>query len=90
MHIKTEEFLQIQSSLSTRFAWCPCCRRRVQMTTADEAAQLARVSPRTIYRLADTGKLHFTETPGALLLVCLDSLLGCLAALERMPSSEGG
>jgi predicted site-specific integrase-resolvase len=57
------------------------------MASADEAAQLAQVSARTIYRWADAGKFHFTETPQGLLLICRDSLLGCLSALNRVSGS---
>ena len=44
------------------------------MVTPDEAAQLCRVSTRTIYRRIETGRLHFTETEGGFSLVCFQSL----------------
>ena len=87
MHIEAEEFVAIKASRRSELGWCVSCRRRVQMATAEEAAQLARVSPRTIYRWADAGKFHFTETPEGLLFVCRDSLLGCLSALHRTSRS---
>jgi hypothetical protein len=38
-----------------------------------EAATLARVDTRTIYRWIETAQIHFTETEGQM-LVCLGSL----------------
>ena len=39
-----------------------------------QAAKLARVSQRTIYRWVEGGKVHFLELPGGELLICLNSL----------------
>jgi helix-turn-helix protein len=90
VHIETEEFVAIKASQHSELGWCARCQRRVQMATADEAAQLARVSPRTIYHWVDSGKFHFTETPAGLLLICRDSLLGCLSALHHASGSADG
>lgn len=43
------------------------------MVTPEEAAVLACVSPRTIYRGVEAGRIHFMETPEGLLLICLNS-----------------
>lgn len=40
----------------------------------DQAAILLRLSSRRIHRMVDEGKLHFTETPVGLLLMCIESL----------------
>jgi hypothetical protein len=45
------------------------------MITPVDAAVLARVSTRTIYRWIEAEKLHFTETPDGLLHVCLNAFL---------------
>jgi len=44
------------------------------MITPYEAATLAGVSSRTLYRWIEEAKLHFSEEPGGSLLVCADSL----------------
>lgn len=44
------------------------------MITPNQAATLARVSSRTIYRWIEDARLHFTEEVGGLLLVCADSV----------------
>jgi hypothetical protein len=56
--------------------WCPECSSMVQWVAPQEAAALAGVSTRTIYRRVEAGQLHFTETAEQLPLICLDSLLG--------------
>src|SRR5689334_8498625 len=55
--------------------WCDGCLAEVQMITPTQAAALAEVSSRTIYRWIEEARLHFTEEVGGLLLVCADSLL---------------
>jgi hypothetical protein len=54
--------------------WCAACRAQTLMLNPEEAAAIAAVTPRTIYRWVEAGKLHFTESPEGKLLVCLDSL----------------
>jgi excisionase family DNA binding protein len=44
------------------------------MITADEAAELSGVSPRTIYRRVEATSLHFAETNEGRLLICTNSL----------------
>ena len=55
-------------------AWCDACRAQTQMLNPEEAAAIAAVTPRTIYRWVESGKLHFTESPDGALLICLNSL----------------
>jgi hypothetical protein len=54
--------------------WCADCHERVDMMTTDQAAIIARVNSRTIFRWADSGRLHSSETPEGLLLICPNSL----------------
>jgi hypothetical protein len=54
--------------------WCDGCGQEVQMIAADEAAVLAGVSTRTIYRRVETAQLHYSETPGGKLFICPNSL----------------
>lgn len=46
------------------------------MVTVDGAAILIGVSSRAIFRLVESGDLHFAETPDKLLLICRNSLWG--------------
>ena len=61
-------------AVSARRAWCSSCEKRVEMVMVDQAAILLRLSSRRIHRMVDEGKLHFTETPVGLLLICNESL----------------
>ena len=54
--------------------WCDSCDEGVDMLTTDHAAIVARVTSRTIFRWAESGRLHITETPEGLLLICPNSL----------------
>jgi len=57
-----------------RHSWCDICGAQVRMVTADAAAQISRVSTRTIYRRIENGGLHLTETAQGFSLICLQSL----------------
>ena len=54
--------------------WCNTCAEQVQMLTPSGAAAASGVSIRTIYRRVEAGRLHFTELPEGLLLICVHSL----------------
>jgi excisionase family DNA binding protein len=74
MRIETHELTVIRRLGPAVQAWCAACQARVEMLTPDQAAELAQVSSRTIYRWIETGKLHFTETPKGMLYVCRKSI----------------
>jgi hypothetical protein len=74
--IETERVLIIKQRKGRCLAWCPICAGQVPMVMVDEAATLSRVSARTIYRLVESERVHFAETPQGGLLVCLSSLAG--------------
>ncbi len=52
--------------------FCPTCKCMSDMATPQVAAVLTRVSEREIYKLVETGSVHFVETDRV--LVCLNSL----------------
>ena len=54
--------------------WCRHCGCKVQMLTPDQAATIANVSSRTIYRRVEAGELHYMETDEGHLLVCVNSI----------------
>ncbi len=61
------------SSRGERFEnFCPICKCMTQMATPSVAAILRKTTEREIYRLVETGKVHFVETDRV--LVCLQSL----------------
>jgi hypothetical protein len=55
--------------------WCLECSSAVPALTPEEAAVLAGVSTRMVYRLVEAGQLHFIEAAEQSPLICLHSLL---------------
>ena len=54
--------------------FCPTCKCMTEMATPQVGAILGRTTEREIYRLVETGDVHFVETDRV--LVCLNSLPG--------------
>ena len=76
---KTEINLQLSEVVAIRtqkvwLTWCPACRKRVRMISSDDAALAARYGAREIYRLVESGQLHFREDENGLLYICFESL----------------
>jgi hypothetical protein len=71
--LETERFLAISRS-SSLYSLCPVCDDEVRMVTVDQAAALACVTWREIYCEVEAGNLHFIDTGGRSLLICLHSL----------------
>ena len=53
-------------------AYCPQCRSLVEMAKPHMAAILAKSTERKVYRLIETGTVHFVESGGV--SICLRSL----------------
>ena len=72
--IERQRLLLINARKLSAVGWCSSCDRNVQMVSAETAARQKRVTLRDIFRSAEQGLLHFTETQEGLLLICTDSL----------------
>ena len=72
--IESHRRMVIRSRHRPRAAWCDHCTAVVPVLAPEQAAALTGTTPRDIYRRAETGEFHFSETEGGALLVCLDSL----------------
>jgi hypothetical protein len=72
--IETQRLLIIRGGSSYQCAKCEACGEVVRLITVDEAAMLAQVGSRAIYRLVEAEKIHFIETSEELLLICINSL----------------
>jgi thiol-disulfide isomerase/thioredoxin len=70
----SERTLTIKKPNFPALAWCPPCAAEARMITPDEAAAVADVNVRTIYRWVETARVHFMEVNSGALLICLDSL----------------
>ena len=72
--IERDELLVVRRRGSRAPGWCEACGA-AELVTPEEAALLAGVATRTLYRFVEAGLVHFRETPEGFLLVCLRSLL---------------
>ena len=76
-------------------AHCSNCATKVEMVAPPVAAVIARITEREIYRMLETGKVHFIETDRV--FICLNSLRGSIEEnlieeannRERPPAIEG-
>jgi excisionase family DNA binding protein len=91
INIETRRTWVVRPAREQTFSFCGRCNEQVRMLSADEAAVIARVSPRVIYRWVEAGEIHFTETSGGLILICLDSLNRAdEAAMSQSPDALNG
>lgn|SRR5215471_1198796 len=82
--IETEESVVLRgvANQHATLMWCASCRRRVEMVRPERAAQIARVTERTIYRWVEAETVHFQEVHGQL-LICHPALSLHAAALKE-------
>ena len=80
--IETERLLIIREGSPYQCAKCEACADVVPLITVDDAAMLAQVGSRAIYRLVEAEKLHFIETRNELLLICFNSFCRCLSQAD--------
>lgn len=71
----THEFLRIRRPPTATLAWCKQCGAVTKLVAADDAANLAGVSAREIYRRVEIGQIHFAELSNGSLMVCVNSIL---------------
>ena len=67
---------------------CDRCTEPSGMITPDEAAALCDVSTRTIYQWLESGAIHFSETLGKGLVICLNSLAATNISLTARHSES--
>ena len=78
MEHKTEIEIELNETVAytrrgERFEnFCPACKTLVEMAAPKVAAILAQTTEREVYRLVETGRVHFVETDRV--LVCINSL----------------
>jgi hypothetical protein len=70
--IEIDEEVLLSNSPRRFEAFCPECKRLVEMTQPSVAALELGVSERRIFRLIETKEIHFIETDRV--LVCLESI----------------
>ena len=55
--------------------WCPRCNQYVQLLKINNAAKIADVSCKTIYRYIDEGRIYVVKVAGLTTRVCSRCLL---------------
>jgi excisionase family DNA binding protein len=65
--------------------WCPVCGSEVSMTIPEEAAAYLQVSVRSIFRLIESGQVHFADLSGRALRVCLSCVRNGSSAAPSRP-----
>ncbi len=73
--METERVLIIKDQAGTVRGWCEACEALARLATPEIAAALTGLSRRAVYRLIETGQIHFTESPDAAIAVCLESII---------------
>ncbi|MBS1807336.1 MAG: helix-turn-helix domain-containing protein [Acidobacteria bacterium] len=71
---ETGQVLIVRRRPGSKRAWCAACEAEVEMVTVEEAAVIAGVSSRTIYRRVEAGRIYFMGTPEGVLPICGKSL----------------
>lgn len=86
--VETHRRLILRRSQSVVQAWCQGCASQVEMLPAEQAAAVASVSCRTIYRRVEAEKVHFVETGDGRIVVCLNSLIAVQANSTNPPAGD--
>lgn len=89
--VETERVLIIRGGNSESDGWCGQCGARVKLLAPETAAALTGLGRRALYRLVETGQVHFTESRDAIVSICLESLttVSRVDGLHRFQSKEG-
>jgi len=74
--VEIHEFYAIRTASGSLPALCSdCSAGDAIMLPPDHAAILSHVPTRMIYRLVETGSIHYRESPNGSLIVCVRSLV---------------
>jgi len=72
--VETERLLVFSKSRNAIRQLCETCEGEVDFITVEEAAALAGTTQRTIFHLAEAGRIHLLETAAGRALFCANSL----------------
>ena len=73
--VETERLLVIRRSKNVIEGWCTQCGEHSNFIAVDEAAAVAGVSERTVFRWAEADAIHLLETSGGKAMFCLNSIV---------------
>jgi hypothetical protein len=73
------EFVSVHSETAPAFAaLCEVCAHEVTMLAPEEAAEVAGVTVRAVYRWVEEKRVHFIEPDSGRVFVCAESLQALL------------
>ncbi len=81
--IETDRVFVIRRRTVASAVWCQACGHPVDMATPNEAAALAGIRSRSIYRWVEAETIHFTESPDGMVLICLNSLYRSISEVAK-------
>ena len=67
---ETKQVAVLVNSAAQNDLWCELCGEGSAMIPPLLAAKLSRISTREVYRLIETGKIHFIEMADSQVFVC--------------------
>ena len=74
--VEIHEFYAIRTASGSQPALCAdCSTGDAFMLAPEQAAVLAHVHTRMVYRWVETGSIHYREAPDGSIVVCLRSLV---------------
>ena len=86
--VEIHEFYAIRTASGSLPALCSDCPTPdAFMLAPDHAALLSQVPTRMIYRLVETGSIHYREAPNGSLIVCVRSLVAARNQVEGTDSN---
>jgi hypothetical protein len=74
--VETHSQTLIHASRSSLVTYCDQCPNEALMLRSDQAAAVFGTTERNLFRLIETGGVHFLEVQGGSVLVCCNSLQG--------------
>jgi len=86
--VEIDDVLVVNRSGHSVEGWCSGCNSETTLVTPEDAANIAGIGARFVYRLIEVGEVHSQEGPGDVLLLCLGSLLEMLGENFRGPTKE--
>lgn len=73
--VEMREVVVIRGSRLRKRVPCTQCSQATPMVTVQAAVNISGISVREIYRLIESGEIHFVETANGLTLICVGTLL---------------
>ena len=71
--IETFQRTTIRTRREIKIAWCEDCAAETVMLSPDQAAVQLQITAREIFRMAESGEIHYSETEIGALLACRNS-----------------